>query len=294
MNLSFFAGPLIGAIIGYCTNYIAVKMLFFPKKEIHLFGHRLPFTPGAIPKGKPRLAKAIGEIVGTTLITKEDMEAKIMSEDVINGIADVCAETLAHPVKESIVAVTNVPDEQYQEGKEKLAVFMGQEIADSLSKMDLSGVIAEKGGAIVKERVRGTMLEMFLSDELIFSVTGPIGTELQQMITAEGAEYMKPYLVEKINDLEENTGMELLSKLQFSENDVKCLLSDLLRKAISPLLEKMFACLDITGIVQTKVNDMSVDELESLVLTVMKKELNMIVNLGALIGFLLGMLNLIL
>ena len=49
-----FSGPIIGAIIGYCTNYIAVKMLFYPRKPIYLCGRQLPFTPGAIPKGKDR------------------------------------------------------------------------------------------------------------------------------------------------------------------------------------------------------------------------------------------------
>ena len=39
------------------------------------------------------------------------------------------------------------------------------------------------------------------------------------------------------------------------------------------------------------VNAMSADELEALVMSVMKKELNTIVNLGALIGFILGLLN---
>ena len=33
MILEKLAGPLIGAVIGYCTNYIAVKMLFYPKKK---------------------------------------------------------------------------------------------------------------------------------------------------------------------------------------------------------------------------------------------------------------------
>ena len=44
--------------------------------------------------------------------------------------------------------------------------------------------------------------------------------------------------------------------------------------------------------VEDKINAMSVDELERVVLEVMKSELNMIVNLGALIGFVLGLLNL--
>lgn len=52
MIIKYIAGPVIGAVIGYFTNFIAVKMLFHPKKEIKVFGHKLPFTPGAIPKGK--------------------------------------------------------------------------------------------------------------------------------------------------------------------------------------------------------------------------------------------------
>ena len=63
--------PLIGAIIGYRTNYIAVRMLFRPRNEIKVLGHTLPFTPGAIPKNKPRLAKAIGEVVETTFFGEE-------------------------------------------------------------------------------------------------------------------------------------------------------------------------------------------------------------------------------
>ncbi|MDD7220544.1 MAG: DUF445 family protein [Clostridia bacterium] len=79
--LEKLAGPVIGALIGYCTNYIAVKMLFYPKIEIRIFGHKLPFTPGAIPKGKPRLAKAIGNIVAEDLLTEEDIKQKMISAE---------------------------------------------------------------------------------------------------------------------------------------------------------------------------------------------------------------------
>ena len=43
-----------------------------------------------------------------------------------------------------------------------------------------------------------------------------------------------------------------------------------------------------------KINAMSVEELEKLALTMMKKELNLIVSLGGLIGFVLGLANLLL
>ena len=71
--LKYISGPLIGAVIGYFTNLIAVKMLFYPRNEIKLFGHVLPFTPGAIPKGQKRLAGAVGHAVSDSLLTKSDI-----------------------------------------------------------------------------------------------------------------------------------------------------------------------------------------------------------------------------
>ena len=52
--------------------------------------------------------------------------------------------------------------------------------------------------------------------------------------------------------------------------------------------------MDISHIIEEKINDMEVDELEDMVMAVMKKELNTIVNLGALIGCLIGILNIFL
>ena len=58
--------------------------------------------------------------------------------------------------------------------------------------------------------------------------------------------------------------------------------------AVKEMLAGLADGLDVCGIVEQKINAMSVKELEKLVLSVMKKELNAIVNLGALIGFILG------
>ena len=52
MILKLIAGPLIGMIIGYFTNWLAVKMLFRPRRAKYIAGRRLPFTPGVIPRGK--------------------------------------------------------------------------------------------------------------------------------------------------------------------------------------------------------------------------------------------------
>ena len=52
---------------GYVTNWIAVKMLFRPK-EVRSIGKRLLILY-AIPRGQVRLAKAVGNVVETQLLT---------------------------------------------------------------------------------------------------------------------------------------------------------------------------------------------------------------------------------
>ena len=86
--IEILAGPVIGAVIGYFTNYIAVKMLFHPLKPVKIGGRTLPFTPGIIPKGRPRLAKALGKAVGEKLLTREDIRKMLLSGDVKDKILD--------------------------------------------------------------------------------------------------------------------------------------------------------------------------------------------------------------
>ncbi|MDR0302848.1 MAG: DUF445 family protein, partial [Treponema sp.] len=49
--------PIAGAIIGFVTNVVAIRMLFRPLKEIRFLGARLPFTPGILPKQRQKLAQ---------------------------------------------------------------------------------------------------------------------------------------------------------------------------------------------------------------------------------------------
>ena len=62
---------------------------------------------------------------------------------------------------------------------------------------------------------------------------------------------------------------------------------------IEEKLGRVTSGIDIAAVVEDKINQMDVREFEQLVLSVMKKELQAVVNLGALIGFVIGLINLI-
>ena len=74
-NLWLFAGPpLVGGVIGYFTNDIAIKMLFRPYRPYYLGKKQLPFTPGLIPKNQERLAKRIADTIMGSLLTPEELQ----------------------------------------------------------------------------------------------------------------------------------------------------------------------------------------------------------------------------
>lgn len=63
---------LVGAAIGWFTNVLAIKLIFRPFHPIRIPILNLTFQ-GLIPKRKPELAKSIGEIVESELISIEEI-----------------------------------------------------------------------------------------------------------------------------------------------------------------------------------------------------------------------------
>jgi uncharacterized membrane protein YheB (UPF0754 family) len=80
--LPYLVPPLLGALIGYVTNYIAIRMLFRPLKAWRLLGLRLPLTPGIIPAKRGELARKMGEMVGEHLLTADDVGRALAKENI--------------------------------------------------------------------------------------------------------------------------------------------------------------------------------------------------------------------
>ena len=66
--------PIVGGIIGYFTNDIAIRMLFRPYRPIFIGQYQLPFTPGVIPRNQGKLAKRISDSIMGTLLTPDELQ----------------------------------------------------------------------------------------------------------------------------------------------------------------------------------------------------------------------------
>lgn len=70
----YVSPPIAGAIIGYFTNDLAIKMLFRPYRTLYFAGRRLPFTPGLIPRNQERLAKRVSDTIMGSLLTPQELQ----------------------------------------------------------------------------------------------------------------------------------------------------------------------------------------------------------------------------
>ncbi|WP_304222584.1 DUF445 family protein [Gracilinema caldarium] len=82
----YLAPLVIGAIIGYVTNAIAIKMLFRPLYPIKIGPFQLPFTPGILPRERHKLADNIGRMVERELLTEEIIRQRLSKPDVIQAV----------------------------------------------------------------------------------------------------------------------------------------------------------------------------------------------------------------
>lgn len=291
MKWSYLSGPLVGAVIGYFTNYLAVKMMFHPRKEIRIFGFKLPFTPGAIPKGKPRLARAIGEVVGKTLLTEEDIRGQLLDEKTEERFVSAAMNHMNREIRQGILNLTSMSEENYEAMRTHLVSELNVQILDSLEHMQIGQMIAREGKEIIKNKVAGTMLAMFLSDEMLNSLVGPIGAELETYMMENGAMYLEPEVDFKLKEAETSTVLSLLDRAGIREEQVRAVAKKVYHEIAVSAADEFLKRFQVSALIEEKINEMDVRELEDLVLLVMKKELDMIVSLGALIGFLLGIIN---
>lgn len=94
MDITTIITPIAGSIIGYTTNWLAIKMLFKPHKPIYIGKLKLPFTPGVIPREQKRIAKSLGSAVGNNLLTEEVILKELTNDQVIEQLETYIVQNL--------------------------------------------------------------------------------------------------------------------------------------------------------------------------------------------------------
>lgn len=325
MNIeaTYIIAPLLGGIIGYITNDIAIRMLFRPHKAKYIMGMHVPFTPGIIPKEKGRIADAIGGVISENLMNKDVLERYLLSDDMVSKVRLAVEEfietqkhnqetvkeflghylsdneiaTISQNVNESITKQTYTKLSDASVGEKVAHIAIGH-VAEKLSIDGAQELLAGLGGAMMG---LGGMAAGLFGGNIVARFLGML---------REPAEH---FLANNINTMLKNNGEEIVSNMVEGEvegflNKPVCQMleghDDQLQQAVNTVesiyrtvinehLPKILESIDISKIVRERINEMDVNETEKLIFQVMDKELKAIVWLGALLGLVMGSINII-
>lgn len=292
IELKYIINPVMGTIIGFGTNFIAVKMLFRPYKPIKIGKFTLPFTPGVIPKRRKDIAKALGDTISKELFTNNDIKEIFLSEEIKEKISNGIINGLKKDdatVKE--LFLRNIDFQKYETIKGNIENLLGQKLADGLVDINIANLIVEEGSKVIKDKLSGSFFGSFISEDKIKEMAGPIGLEIEKYLKENAKDFIVPYIDREFSDIEEQKIESLMQKLDITDDKLKNVIDKVYTKIVEEKMQSVFEALNISEVIQEKINAMDVKEIERLFMVVMKKELNAIVNLGAVLGLILGLIN---
>ncbi len=322
MDFQYLLTPLLGGVIGYITNDIAIRMLFRPHTAKYIWGIHIPFTPGIIPKEKGRIAEAMGGVISENFINKDVLGRYLLSEDMISKLRlaiedyikvqkqnnETLYEFLCHYLSEEEIqqikqGVNNnltgqlcckLSDSSLGDTISKMAM---NHIANKLNNEGASELLAGIGGAL--GGIGGAAAALFggnVVSKLLSMLREPTETFLSKhinsMMQQDGAMMMEKLFSDEMDSLLETPVSKLLDNKDEQLKQIVDLILTVYKTIIKDHLPKILESIDISKVIRERINEMDIAETEKLIFQVMNKELKAIVWLGALLGLVMGSLNL--
>ena len=290
--LPWLAPPILGAVIGYVTNRIAIQMLFRPRTEKRILGFHVPFTPGIIPKNRNELAESIARAVAGELISPEAVRARLNNPEL-----SVSLETWIRAQRRSLMeSRLDTPEADVQELLADLMPTMAEGLRRMLRQPAVRAAMVEVGTDMVRDTVanRGvvtrtaigasgmdrviingmpTMVDAIIASAESTATPDRMAGLIRQWMQTDGAKRASDFLI-----LSEAT-----------EARIDGYLMERLIAFLSAELPAISAMLNVERLVMTQVKTLDVVEVERMILKVAGRHLRWINYLGAGLGGLIGL-----
>lgn len=189
----WISSPLLGALIGWFTNWVALKMLFYPKNPITILGYKIH---GLIPRRQAEMAAQIATVVSQDLLTSEDLGELIRNhggeERLMQWIKDLASSRADALLAAFPMATMFLGAEQIQSLKDKMvegvnASDLVNSVATEVARdADLHGLLESKIAAFdldkLEEMVYSVANKEFRFIEILGAILGAFIGLLQAFI----------------------------------------------------------------------------------------------------------------
>lgn len=166
--LYYVSVPLIGAAIGWVTNWVAVKLLFRPQRPVNILGYTLQ---GVVPKRRDELARSIGEIVENELLSVDDLVEAVKCGDTMDRIAGAVSRAIRARITDRIPVFVPVSVKRTVSDiiTDQLRKDIPAVLEESLARLSVTVKETVSLKAIVEEKVNNFSLDRL--EQVVLSVS---------------------------------------------------------------------------------------------------------------------------
>jgi len=235
----FIAPPVVGALIGYLTNKVAIKMLFRPLAAWKVGGVRVPMTPGVIPAKRKELARNMGEVVGDHLLTSEAIAKGLEHERFQTHLRTLLNNRVESLMQKDLGPIAEVVPARFQVyldlGSKVVTYQFKEQINQFISSNHFQAIV----GKYLQEKIDGLLaseIEIILPADKREKLYSLLNDNIEKMFASDAMEqwiedfvHHKVYAVlqeeKTINDLVPESLLALL--LSTSEKQIPSFLAKL-------------------------------------------------------------------
>lgn len=200
-----FLIPFISSLVGYITNWVAIKMLFRPLREKRLFGIRIPFTPGLIPRKRMDLAESIGRSIAEHLVTRESIAQRIDDDEVKARIELMVYDYSKKLLARDLGSLNSLIPEDFQDEWEKvlsdLNLKVNQWVYDLLEEGEIKDLIQTQIRKKMKE-LATTPINEVVPKEVLNDLPNLVANSIKSVTEGEELElHLKSFIDRKVDSI---------------------------------------------------------------------------------------------
>lgn len=290
-------GPIIGGLIGGVTNSIAIKMLFRPLNPIKIGSYTIPFTPGVIPKEKPRIAAKIGKVVSEELLSAEVLKEWLLKEEVEVEIERSIKAYLDTGCKRDEIVhdqlVKVLGDERTTFLVCEAESILTEKIYSRVIKMELGNIITDKLVIAYQEGAFSNLLgpmSFLLNEGIIVSLAGKLAPIINNFIELEGEQIISKAIEDESQQIMNTPIGTYAEKIQSYEESFIRIIIKVYQNIIESYLPHILQKIDIAKMIEMRILALDMLSMEKIILSIMQKELKAIVWFGVLLGMIMGLI----
>lgn len=295
MDVQIITAPLIGGLIGLLTNGIAIKMMFRPLKPVYIGKFRVPLTPGIIPKEKERIARAVGRVVGSDILDDDTIKKALLSDNVHDKINSKMDEILKEYKEMDISVGEYLENKNHLEMVERMESKASENISEYIRKKmidaDVGMLIVETAFTEISAKLNPMILA--IAGNAINSAKAPIALKINNMVDEKAGVMVKEYIDDEYKKIIEYSVGKAVSELDSKYPELKEKIWNAYTSFIEKKLKNMLETFDVASVVEQKIIELDIEEMEKLILAIINKELNAIIYLGGVLGIIMGFINLL-